>query len=130
MTRRQHKREVYTAVLVLGAVVDVAELHARGKHVIVTDRDGARVGHRHDPAARLWAELGDRLLVAPADLADDRIAIVEVTRLDANANPTVHLVCGELAPGPVHVMRAPQPTSAARRGADIRRALLAKVGAP
>lgn len=110
---RQIRREVYTGRLVLGAAVDVAELRARGKHIVVVDHEGAHVGHKHNPAARLWAQLDDRLLVAPADLDDDRIAFVEVTRIDAaTGDPTVHVVCGELAPaGAVHVMRAPRPKS-------------------
>jgi hypothetical protein len=53
-----------------------------------------------------WADIGDRLIVAAADGA---LAIVEVASMRPDGNPTASVVCGELAPGPVHVMRGPMP---------------------
>jgi hypothetical protein len=53
-----------------------------------------------------WAGIGDRLIVAAAGGA---LAIVEVASMRPDGNPIVSVVCGELALGPVHVMRGPMP---------------------
>lgn len=131
MKRAPHRREVFAARLKLGPAVDLAELNLRrGRFVRETDHEGAIIADRRDPLARLWLELGDRALVAPSDLADNRIGIVEVVSLDANADPSVQLITGELAIGDCHIMRAPRPSAQDRLRAVVRRARLAIEGAP
>jgi hypothetical protein len=121
MTRRKLTREIYSAVLELGDVVDL-KLRS-GAHVRTIDSEGNVISDERKPSARLWTNIGDRLLLAPADLVDDRIAVVEVSAMQPDGNPIVHLVCGELAPGPVHVMRGPRPadTRPVVRRAVVRR---------
>jgi len=131
MKRVPHRREVFAARLKLGPAVDLAELKLRrGRHVRETDCEGAIIADRHDPLARLWLELGDRALVAPVDLADQRIGIVEVIALDEAGDPSVQLITGELAIGDCHVMRALRPSAQDRLRAVVRRARLAIEGAP
>lgn len=74
-----------------------------------------------------WADIGDRLLVAPADSDDDALACVEVTSTARDGSPRVHLVCGSLAPGPVHVMRAPLPREREPRRPLVRRATVRRL---
>jgi hypothetical protein len=66
-----------------------------GHGTIATSHDGAP-----------WADVGDRLIVAAAGGA---LAIVEVASVDRAGNPRVWRIAGELASGPVHVMRGPMP---------------------
>ena len=120
-----HRREVFAARLKLGPAVDLAELKLRrGAHRLLTDREGNDVARTFEASARLWLELGDRALVAPADLDDNRIGIVEVFALDQAGDPSVQLITGELAIGDCHVMRAPRPSAQDRLRAVVRRARL------
>jgi hypothetical protein len=142
--RRQHRREVYRGDLVLGPVVDVAALKLhRGRHVRVIDDEGNPITDTREPGAMLWLEIGDRAIVAAADLADDAIGCVEVTDIRPDGRLIVQLVGGGVLPlGAVHVMRGQRARRPPRRKASgktarmpgqsiadlVRRARIAAVG--
>jgi hypothetical protein len=117
--RRALRREVFTGELVLGTAVDVAELELRrGAHVRKIDNEGNSIADTREPGAMLWLEIGDRAIVAAADLDHDSIGCVEVTDIRPDGRLIVQLVGGGVLPlGDVHVMRGQRAPRPARRRA-------------
>lgn len=72
------------------------------------DREGNVVATSHDPSAKLWANIGDRLILANSDLEIDEIAGVEVLGVEGEQGLRVRVVCGALSPATsrVHVLPA------------------------
>ena len=60
------------------------------------DRDGAEVSTKRDPLKTLFANIGDLLVVAAAELATDRIAMTEVVAMTRDGMPIVARLAGEM----------------------------------
>lgn len=98
---RIHHRRVYFAELVDGTLSP-----SSGCWVTDVDTDGNRLEQWRDPRASLFANIGDRLIVAAADLEKDDLAAVEVTGVHRDGRRLaieVHL--GAVEDGRVSVMK-------------------------
>jgi hypothetical protein len=103
-------------------------LVGQGAHEQTIDAEGNRIACTFNPRARLWLELGDRAVLAAANLDDDRIAAVEVIAIGESGLPTVQLLACELPAGAVYAMRAPMPRPEGKLRALVRRARLDAMG--
>ena len=108
---RPHARRTFA-----GSVAFLSPLVARlvvqlGAHRRTTDDQGDVIADIYEPTARLWSNLGDRLLLSGDTLAD--IAIAEIIAIAPDGAMTVQLTCGELptTADKVHIlpMRRPPP---------------------
>jgi hypothetical protein len=101
------RRRLYGAAAVAHSAAHVTLKLTTGAWLSVSDRDGNRVGSSRDARRRLVANIGDRLVVSPADVAVDAVAMLEVGAIEPNGF-TLHcaLVTGSLPLGAyaVHVM--------------------------
>ena len=59
-----------------------------------------------ESSARLYANIGDRLVVSPVDLAVDKVASVEVVGVSERGMPRVVVKSGEIGTGSVWVQQA------------------------
>lgn len=105
---RTPTRRTYAGSITFG-IPGAVNLKVRpGCWLVETDDEGNRTAARRDERARLWAEVGDVLIVSDADVAAEGIAAVSITSI-AQAGDVLHgvLVAGELSPTvrEVHVQR-------------------------
>jgi hypothetical protein len=110
-----------------GTVVGVELRLQPGAHVRTIDAEGNPLADTFEPDRRLRPNIGDRLIVADADLASDAIAAVVIDAIDRAGTPTVRTLCGELPRGAVHVLPGRKAKAPAR---PKRRGTLALPGAP
>lgn len=69
-----------------------------GAHVTCTDADGETLEQRFEPGARLWANIGDQLVLTGPTIAEAAAARVVGVRQDGGAI-MVALTCGAIADG-------------------------------
>ena len=74
---RAHRRSIYSATLEPGGIL---RPH-RGCHTRRTDSEGNVLSDVHEPGRPLVANVGDRLVLAHADVAVDEVAVVEVATI-------------------------------------------------
>lgn len=89
----------------------------RGAGKRVVDAEGAEVETKRDPLATLFTNLGDLHVVSAADLASDRIAMVEVVSMTQGGTPIVAVLAGVMPIGEVVVQPGRKVKLAARRKA-------------
>lgn len=104
--RRTFKRTVFTgtAVVATGATWTLRLDRVAWRRTV--DRDGGDLGVVRIPNAVLWADVGDALVVAAADLASDSIAWVVVVAVSPAGRPTVRCATGTMPVGYVDVLPA------------------------
>lgn len=91
---RPHARRTFTGHIAFLSPL-VARLVVRpGAHRRTTDDQGDVLSDTYEATARLWSNLGDRLLLSGDSIAD--IAIGEIYAIAPDGALHVRLVCGEL----------------------------------
>lgn len=81
-------------------------LTTRGCREVRIDKNGDVVSELWNPTARLYANLGDRLVISNACLSVDEVAGAEVVAMFPSGEPGVRVIVGSVADGKVHVMKS------------------------
>lgn len=106
---RPRVRRIFSGAIAIGQDGAVRLDVTSGCWQVTIDKTGERTSSSRNLRARMWLTVGDRLIVSPADVTIDEVAMVELTRVEQNAS-TLHgrVIVGALSAveGGVHVMRA------------------------